>query len=166
MNRHARSVLIVLVAVLALVVAVSASGRSQTATRAQATPAVTNYLSYVHGKAGKANPKLSPVYVGWVNQQGGQVVIGAEATPGAQFAVKYINNELGGIGGHPLKLVTCFVQSAEEEGTTCGQKFVNNKSIKVIDEGAVATGIQSLYSTVHGAKPVIVGVATTPVDGV
>lgn len=165
MNRHARSVLIVAVAVLALVVAVTASGRP-TVTTAQPATVVTNYLSYVHGKAGKANPKLSPVYVGWVNQQGGQVVIGAEATPGAQFAVKYINNELGGIGGHPLKLVTCFIQSAEEEGTTCGQKFVNNKNIKVIDEGAVATGIQSLYSTVHGAKPVIVGVATTPVDGV
>lgn len=166
MNRHARSVLIVLVAALALIVAVSASGRPAKVTRAQSAEAVTNYLSYVHGKAGKANPKLSKVYVGWVNQQGGQVVIGADATPGAQLAVKYINNELGGIGGHPLALVTCFIKSAEEEGTTCGQQFVNNKNVKVIDEGAVATGIQSLYATVHGTKPVIVGVATTPVDGV
>ena len=42
-----------------------------------ATPAaVTNYLKFVGGKPGKANPKLKPVVVGWVNQQGGQVQIG------------------------------------------------------------------------------------------
>ena len=48
-----------------------------------APQAVTNYLAYTHGKAGKANPKLSKVYIGWVNQQGGQVVIGGLATAGA-----------------------------------------------------------------------------------
>ncbi len=36
----------------------------------------------------------------------------------------------------------------------------------MIDEGAVAIGVQSLYSTIGGSKPVIVGVATTPVDSV
>ena len=50
--------------------------------------AVTNYLKYVGGKAGKANPKLSPVQIGFFNQQGGAVVIGADATVGAQMAVE------------------------------------------------------------------------------
>jgi branched-chain amino acid transport system substrate-binding protein len=127
---------------------------------------VTNYLTYVGGKAGKANASLPPVTVGWVNQQGGQQVIGALATNGAQLAVKYINDQLGGIGGHPLQLQTCFITSAEEEGTTCGQKFLANKSISVVDEGAVAIGIQSLYSTIGNAKPVIAGVSVTPVDSV
>jgi len=125
---------------------------------------VTNYLTYVDGKAGKANPSLPPVTVGWVNQQGGQQVIGALATNGAQLAVKYINDQLGGIDGHPLVLSTCFITSAEEEGTTCAQKFLANKSISVIDVGAVAIGIQSLYSTLGTAKPVITGVSVTPVD--
>jgi branched-chain amino acid transport system substrate-binding protein len=125
---------------------------------------VTNYLTYVDGKAGKANPSLPPVTIGWVNQQGGQQVIGALATNGAQLAVKYINDQLGGIDGHPLKLQTCFITSAEEEGTTCGQKFLANKSISVIDVGAVAIGIQSLYSTIGTSKPVITGVSVTPVD--
>ncbi len=130
------------------------------------TAAVTNYLSYVGGKAGKANPSLPPVYIGWVNQQGGQQQIGPLATAGAQSAVKYINAELGGVGGHPVALKTCFITSAEEEGTTCGQKFLADKSISVVDAGAVAIGVQSLYSTIGGAKPVIVGVATTPIDAV
>jgi branched-chain amino acid transport system substrate-binding protein len=126
---------------------------------------VTNYLSYVGGKAGKADPSLPPVTIGFVNQQGGQQSIGPLATTGAQIAVKYINTELGGIDGHPLVLKTCFIRSAEEEGTTCGQQFLANKSISVIDEGAVAIGDQSLQSTIGSSKPVIVGVAVTPIDG-
>lgn len=125
---------------------------------------VTDYLSYVGGKAGPADKSLSPVTIGFVNQQGGQQQIGPLATNGAQIAVKYINTELGGINGHPLVLKTCFIRSAEEEGTTCGQQFLANKSISVIDEGAVAIGDQSFQSTIGTAKPVIVGVAVTPID--
>jgi branched-chain amino acid transport system substrate-binding protein len=153
----------------------SASSSSSTTTAAPAaasgtggagSASVTNYLTYVDGKAGKANPSLPPVYIGWVNQQGGQQVIGPLATNGAQLAVKYVNDELGGIDGHPLALKTCFITSAEEEGTTCGQQFLADKNVSVIDEGAVAIGIQSLYSTIGTAKPVIVGVSVTPIDSV
>ena len=126
---------------------------------------VTDYLSYVDGKAGAANSSLPPVTIGFVNQQGGSQTIGPLATTGAQIAVKYINTELGGINGHPLALSTCFIRSAEEEGTTCAQQFLANKSISVIDEGAVAIGDQSLQSTIGSTKPVIVGVAVTPLDG-
>src|SRR5207302_8800338 len=87
------------------------------------------------------------------------------AATGAQVAVKYISAGLGGIDGHPLALKTCFIRSAEEEGTTCGQQFLGNKSISVIDEGAVAIGDQSFQSTIGSSKPVIVGVAVTPIDG-
>jgi branched-chain amino acid transport system substrate-binding protein len=126
---------------------------------------VTNYQTYVGGKPGKANSSLPPVYIGFVNQQGGQQQIGPLATTGAQIAVKYINTELGGIDGHPLVLKTCFVRSAEEEGTTCGQQFLADKAVSVIDEGAVAIGDQSFLSTIGTAKPVLVGVAVTPLDG-
>jgi branched-chain amino acid transport system substrate-binding protein len=76
-----------------------------------------------------------------------------------------VNDQLGGVDGHPVALVECFVKSNEEEGTTCGQKLVNNKKISVIASGAVATGAQSFFATVRGAKPVVTGVAVTPVDG-
>jgi branched-chain amino acid transport system substrate-binding protein len=128
--------------------------------------AVTDYQTYVDGKAGKADASLPPVTIGWINQQGGQQAIGPLATAGAQMAVKYINAELGGVDGHPVQLKTCFITSAEEEGKTCAQQLLADKSVQVIDEGAVAIGIQSFYSTIAGAKPVIVGVAVTPVDSV
>jgi branched-chain amino acid transport system substrate-binding protein len=126
---------------------------------------VTNYLQYVGGKAGPATSSLAPVEIGYVNQQGGQQVIGALATNGAQMAVNYINKELGGVNGHPLKLDTCFIASAEEEGTGCAQKFLANKNIKVIATGGVVIGIQSFFSTLGGKVPVFDGVAALPVDG-
>lgn len=168
-------------AVAALIAGCGSSSKSTSTTAAPAatssTPAstgpggagsqaVTNYLSYTDGKAGKANASLPPVYIGWINQQGGQQTIGPLATVGAQTAVKYINAQLGGVDGHPVALKQCFIRAAEEEGTTCAQQMLANKSVDVIDEGAVAIGAQSFYGTLGGAKPVIVGVATTPVDSV
>src|SRR5262245_14931664 len=125
---------------------------------------VTDYVKYTGGKAGKADQSLPPVSIGWVNQQGGQVEIGRFASNGAELAIKYANEELGGVGGHPVQLKTCFIASAEEEGTTCGQKMVADNSVSVVLEGGVAVGTQSLYATIGGAKPVIAGVAATPVD--
>jgi len=123
---------------------------------------VTDYAKYVGG-SGKADASKSPVVIGWVNQQGGQEVIGAAATDGAEFAVKAINDLYGGIDGHPVKLKECFIKSAEEEGTTCAQQLGNDPAVKVVDMGGVATGIQSFFSSID--KPVITGVAATPVDG-
>jgi branched-chain amino acid transport system substrate-binding protein len=127
---------------------------------------VTNYLLYTDGKAGKANPSLPPVQIGWLNQQGGAQAIGPLATNGAEMAVSYINAQLGGVDGHPLKLDTCFITATEEEGTTCGQQFAANKKIDVIGEGGVAIGIQPFYSSIGTKTPVIVGVAATTTDGV
>jgi branched-chain amino acid transport system substrate-binding protein len=128
--------------------------------------AVTDYVSYIGGTAGKADPKKSPITIGWLNQEGGQTVIGAAATEGADLAVKVINDQLGGIGGHPVTLKKCFIRDAEEEGTTCGQQLGNDESVAAINVGAVAIGTQAFYSTIAGKKPVIVGVAPTAVDAV
>ena len=130
----------------------------------QGAQSVTNYLTYTGGKSGPADKSLPPVYIGFVNQQGGPTAVGLLATAGAQMAVNYANAELGGVGGHPIQLVTCFIASAEEEGTTCAQKFLANKKVNVINLGGVAIGVQSFYATLHAAIPVIDGVAATPID--
>jgi branched-chain amino acid transport system substrate-binding protein len=136
------------------------------ATGGAGSASVTSYLSYTGGKPGRANSALPPVYIGWINQQGGQQSIGPLATAGAQMAVRYVNAELGGVGGHPVALKTCFIASAEEEGTTCGQQMAANKSVSVVAMGGVAIGVQSFYSTIGTSKPVIDGVAATPIDAV
>ena len=132
--------------------------------RGSAGSAVTNYVSYVGGKAGKANPSLAPVVIGAINTQGGQVLIGPGWTAGVQTAAQYVNNYLGGVQGHRLVVSTCFTRSAEEEGTRCGQKFANDKRVKVVLQGAVAVGNQSIYAALGGKKPVVGGVMLLPVD--
>ena len=139
---------------------------ASTGTGGQGAQSVTNYLTYTGGKSGPADKSLPPVYIGYVNQQGGPTAVGLLATAGAQMAVNYANAELGGVGGHPIQLVTCFIASAEEEGTVCAQKFLANKKVNVIELGGVAIGVQSFFGTLGGAKPVIDGVAATPVDSV
>ena len=158
----AATVLAAAVAFAVITAVVDAAGNSG----GLSSGAATNYVKYVEGKAGKANAKLSPIQVGFVNQQGGPIVIGANATNGAQLAVNYANAALDGIDGHPIKFDTCFIASSEAEGTTCGEKFLSIKGLSVIDEGAVAFGIQSLYRTLGGSRPVMAGVAITPVDAV
>jgi branched-chain amino acid transport system substrate-binding protein len=96
------------------------------------------------------------VEVGFLNDQGGALGFPA-ATAGAQAAVKYINHSLGGIDGHPVKLVTCFVASAEEQGQACAEQMVNNKKIKLVVFGNVATGNQSFEAVNQGQKAILLG---------
>jgi branched-chain amino acid transport system substrate-binding protein len=125
---------------------------------------VTNYVAYTGGKVGKANPRLSPVVIGAVNTQGGQVLVGPGWTTGIRTAVQYVNRYLGGVQGHPLVVSYCFTTSAEEEGTKCGQRFANDRRIKVVEFGAVAVGNQSFYAALGKAKPAVGGVMLLPVD--
>jgi branched-chain amino acid transport system substrate-binding protein len=126
---------------------------------------VDDYAEYVGAKSGgAADPGKSPIIVGWVNQQGGPNDLGPNATLGADFAVKYLNEKLGGIDGHPVKLFKCFTSTSEEQGQACGQKMVNNKDVKVIGVGAVGVGDQSLVATVNGQKPMVYSVAVGPAD--
>jgi len=125
---------------------------------------VTNYLTYTGGKAGKAKASLSPVVIGAINTQGGQVLVGPGWTNGVKTAVQYVNKYLGGVQGHPLVVSYCFTTSAEEEGTKCGQKFANDKRINVVEFGAVAVGNQSFYAALGSKKPTVGGVELFPVD--
>ncbi|MGH3282390.1 MAG: hypothetical protein ACRDNW_25090, partial [Trebonia sp.] len=101
-----------------------------TNTSAAFAGSVTNYQKYV-GASGAANSSLSPVTIGWVNEQGGQPNQSfPEATRAAKAAVKFINAKLGGVHGHPVKLSTCFIAGVEAQGTTCGDQMVNTKGVE------------------------------------
>jgi branched-chain amino acid transport system substrate-binding protein len=152
----------VLVALAGLALAVTAvAGLSAVQSRGP----VLNYSAYVSG-SGKANPKLPPVVIGWINGQGGTVpgTSFPSTTRGAEAVVKMINNELGGVWGHPVKLDECFIVSAEEEGTKCGQQMANDKKVKIVAHGVVVVGNQSEYNVLKGSKPVVMGVSASNAD--
>ena len=126
---------------------------------------VTDFAAYVGG-SGPADPSLPPVKIGYFNQQGGAVAVSETNIEGINIAVTYINEEAGGIGGHPLEVVTCFVANTEEEGQQCGLQFANDDSIVAVVSGPTFTGTEAFYAALAGSKPVIHGVSVSPADTV
>lgn len=125
---------------------------------------VVDYLAYVGGTAGAADSSLEPIKIGYLNQDGGAIVVSNTHDDGVDFAVRYINEEAGGIGGRPIEIVQCFIANAEEEGQQCGQQFANDDEIVAVISGPTVTGTQSFYAALGGSKPVVHGVSVSPVD--
>ena len=119
-------------------------------------------LAYTGGKAGAASTSETPVKVGYVNQEFGSPSF-PENTAGANLAVKYVNQQLGGVKGHPIELVQCNV-ATEEDGQKCGTQFLNDASINLVLTGTMVIGNDSLYKVLAGQKPIIVGNGLTVAD--
>lgn len=142
------------------------SGHATKPKAAAVTYPVTNFVGFVGGTPGtKANPKLSTIDIGWINQQGGSEDIAPETTIGAQLGVEYINKYGGGLDGHPAKLVSCYVPDTVSGATTCGQEMANNKNVSVVEFGADAIGNQAMESAIAPThKPIVYLIALSEVD--
>ena len=141
----------------------AASGATTTAASGGSTT-VTDYAAYVGGK-GAADASLKPIKIGYISQEGGAVEVGPTNDDGVEIGVKFINEQAGGIGGHPIQLVKCYIASTEEEGQQCGQQMANDKDIVAVIEGPVAVGAESMFAAL-GDKPVVQGVSVNAVDPV
>jgi branched-chain amino acid transport system substrate-binding protein len=126
---------------------------------------VTDFAAYVGG-SGAADASLAPIKIGYFNQQGGAIVVTDTNITGINAAIKFINEEAGGIGGHPLEVETCYIANTEEEGQQCGQKFANDDSIVAIETGPTFIGTESFYAAIAGSKPVVAGVSVSAADTV
>ena len=147
----------VLVAVIAACLALAAafgsaaSSGSSLSTIQKSTIAITS--KYAGGHTGKANPNLAPVKIGFADEEGAAPSF-AEMDHAASASVQFINSYLGGIGGHPLVLDKCVIQS-EEDGQKCGAQFLANKDV-LVNLGLAVVGNASLYNVLAGKIPVIV----------
>ncbi|WP_375387579.1 ABC transporter substrate-binding protein [uncultured Amnibacterium sp.] len=125
----------------------STPGPSSTGSGSFSAASIATIADYTGSKPGKADPKLSPVTWGYVNQQGGAASY-PQYTVAMTGLVKMVNDQLGGIGGHPLKLDTCFVVSSDEDGQTCGQQFVNDKAIQAIVQFPLISGSDAFHKII------------------
>ena len=119
-------------------------------------------LEYTGGTAGKADAKLSAVKIGYINQETGSPSY-PENTAGAELAVKYVNENLGGVKGHPVELVKCFV-ATEEDGQKCATQMLNDPSVKLVLTGTEVVGNDAIYSVLKDKKPIISGNGLTATD--
>lgn len=119
-------------------------------------------VKFTAGTAGKADASKPPFVIGFANQQGGTPSY-PKATAGAQAAVKFINEQLGGIDGRPLELKTCFM-IAEEDGQKCGAEFLGDEEVQAVVLGLAAAGNASLYKTVVPKLPVLVATSAAQPD--
>jgi len=108
-----------------------------------------------------AQPTGAPVVVGLLNQQLGAVAF-PDFSAGATAAQAYINQDLRGINGRPLKFVQCFTDGTPEKSIDCANKFVDAHVVAVLqglDYGSDATlpilsaaGIPLVGHTAFGAN--------------
>ncbi len=100
-------------------------------------------LDFTGGTAGKA--KGQPYRIGFVNSSD----FFPEGDVGANAALRFINEELGGVSGRPLQLVRCKV-SAPPDGAACGARLANDDSIDLVLSGLVLAGNADLYAALKG----------------
>lgn len=66
-----------------------------------------------------------PLRIGMINNDTGPAAAFPEITRGAQIAVEWINAELGGVDGRPIKLIGCDAAFSATGSQSCGQQMVN-----------------------------------------
>jgi branched-chain amino acid transport system substrate-binding protein len=83
---------------------------------------------------GEANAATGdPVTVGIITE-GGSEAIGSQSAlteQGAEIAVQYVNDHLGGIGGHEVQLFTCGNQATPAGAQDCANQMVEKKVVAV-----------------------------------
>lgn len=147
---------------LLLLAGCSSSSKPQTSSSTSA-PASSAALGTSSTGSGQANPSLAPIEVGWANEDTGTYAYPA-ATDAALAAADYINDDLGGIQGHELKLDTCVVGLDDQSNQQCGDQFANNSKVHLVVVGVALNG-GPLYTAVSAAnKPMLGAVPISDTD--
>jgi branched-chain amino acid transport system substrate-binding protein len=142
---------------LAAVLVVSACGSSSKSNTSTATT--------TGGAASgtKADSSLPAVTIGFINQEAGSTGAYPETRIAAQAAVDYINNELGGVDKHPIKLDTCATDGTAASSQKCAGQMVSDK-VLFVSEG-LDVQLSAQYPTLEAANlPVIGGVPVAGAD--
>jgi branched-chain amino acid transport system substrate-binding protein len=71
---------------------------------------------------------MDPVTVGFHNLEGGSISL-TDIRLGFEAGVKYVNEQLGGINGHPLKTIDCKTDGSPEASVNCANQFVEQKAV-------------------------------------
>ncbi|PSM39029.1 hypothetical protein C6Y14_33970 [Streptomyces dioscori] len=74
---------------------------------------------------------MDPVTIGFHNLEGGSISL-ADVRLGFEAGVNYINKQLGGVNGHPLKSINCKTDGTPEASVNCANQFVEQKAVLAV----------------------------------
>lgn len=92
--------------------------------------------------ASTAAPTGKPMVLAQINDEGGQIGSFPEMREATLAAVDYINKELGGVDGYPLKVDTCISDGTPAASSTCANELIADHPVAFIggaDFGAYAS---------------------------
>lgn len=114
-------------------------------------------------------PEGAPIRIGYVSTDEGSVGL-PSATAGAEAAVAYINEELGGVHGRPLELVKCSVDLDPQSNQKCAQEFANNSDVHLVNAGFLFSPAPFYTGLAQSGKALVgttsLGAADYSADGV
>jgi branched-chain amino acid transport system substrate-binding protein len=115
------------------------------------------------GSSAVKKPAKAPIEIGIINQERAPDASFPEFTAGAKSAVQYVNNDLGGVAGHPIALKICTTDASPASSSNCASEMVSDKVIATtqsIDYGASA----SLPLLDKAGIPMLGGEPLTPAE--
>ena len=92
-----------------------------------------------------ADDSLEPLTFGFHNLEGGPLSL-PEIRLGFEEGIKYVNEELGGINGHPIEIETCNTDLTPESSVNCANQFV---------EAGAVVAVQGADAVADAALPVL-----------
>ncbi len=104
-----------------------------------------------------------------INQENTPAGSFPDVRQGAQAAVSYINNSLGGVNGKPLKLTPCITDASPASGANCSRQLISDKVVAVIggEDFSTSGSIPPLAAAkvpYVGGIPILPAESTSPIS--
>jgi branched-chain amino acid transport system substrate-binding protein len=113
----------------------SSTGSSSSTSSAGTTASTAGLSAYLPGKVATG----TPVKVGLINNEGSSPQSEPSVGDAAVAAADYANAELGGIGGHPIKVYRCGENEDTASATACANEMVQD-NVAVVVIGSTSMG--------------------------
>ena len=150
----ARNVAIVAIA-LGASIALAACSTTGT-TPSSSTSAASNGLGTPNAAKG------SPIVFGVLNIESGPVTF-PEILLAEKAAASYVNDYKGGIGGHPIKIVSCATDGSPATSARCANQILDQKPVAILGAGDTgAPGAIPIYQ--NAGLAYLGGIPFTPVE--
>lgn len=113
------------------------------------------------GPVAAQQAKGDPVVIGVYTPADNQTFTAPELIPAVEAAAEYVNKESDGIGGHPIKVVSCTTEYTPDSLTRCANELFQQEPLFIIP-GPDASAFTAFSVFSDAALPLIGGASFTP----